>query len=58
MNNDELTPVYNLRGCEFENVNDVNFDYASEGDYTHLLDYDKLDYDGKPSIIICQKPTS
>lgn len=55
MNNDELTPVYNLRGCEFENVNDVNFDYASEGDYTHLLDYDKLDYDGKPSIVYMPK---
>lgn len=44
MNNDELTPVYNLRGCEFKQVDDSNFVYGTTGEYTTLFDNSIKDY--------------
>lgn len=44
MNDDSLTPVYNLRGCRFGNIGDINFDSSSS--YPSLW---VLDKDGKPT---------
>lgn len=45
-NDDSLSPVYNLRGCRFENLNTPNFEYKGqikpEEESTNLYNYLKL----------------